>query len=308
VRGGIASPTVAGRKPARETVVRGGELDQRQQRRLIACAWARELGTAQELGDCQGIYEYVYGRWSARGCGVFLIAVIVLMGALVLQLAGAARVAAVAVVGLALVSAIGLTRVTPRLEKADFVAVFGGGLAQQKVREPGARVIPWQRLRHLYLYYPGLSSDSSAPPWDLYELKVTSAEGAEITVGTGYHKLFDFANRHYANLDDLKQRLEQELISLKLPGAIAAYDSGMPVDFGHLSVSRQGITWDNGAGQAPWERIRWFEVWPHKIAIATDPPGRGTTVFVAGLPDSCLAVTLIREAAARHQIPERGQH
>lgn len=266
------------------------------ERRQQAYAWAVELGLARELGECSGVYEQVHGRISARGIGCFSALAGILIGVPLAGTAtGALRIVLISAVAAAFVGGIALTRVRPKMEKSDVVALFPGGIAQLTVKEAAPRVIPWQRLGHLYSSYvePGDEGHTG----ELREVKVTSADGVEVAAGFGYGR---------RAIVHLRDRVEASVIALRLPAAISQYDGGAPVRFGHLSVSQQGIAWNDGAKHAPWETIRGFEVYPYQLAVFTGRLG-GPGIRQAGVPDWCVAVALIREIAARRGIPEQGQ-
>lgn len=74
--------------------------------------------------------------------------------------------------------------------------------------------------------------------------------------------------------------------------------------FGSLAVSQRGIAWNDGAKHAAWERILGFEVHPYQLAVFTGRLG-GPAISQAGVPDWCVAISLVREIAARRGIPER---
>lgn len=265
------------------------------ERRQQAYEWAVALGAAHDLGECRGVYEQVHGRISAKGCGCFSALAGILIG---IPFAGTAtgslRIALICAVTVAVVGGVALTRVRPRMEKSDVVALFQRGIAQLTVKDVVPRLIPWQRLADFYVSYvaPG---DEDGRTGDLRGVRVTSADGIEIAAGTGYGR------RAIARLRD---DMEQAVTALRLPSAIGQYDSGVPVLFGSLLVSQQGIAWNDGAKHAAWEKIRGFEVYPYQLAIFTGKLG-GPAIPPADVPDWCVAIGLIREVAARRGIPER---
>lgn len=266
------------------------------ERREQAYAWAREFGAVGGLGDCRGVYEQVHGRISLRGCGTFLILAAVLIGTPLAGTAtGSLRIAAISGLGVVVIGAIAMMRVTPTPEKADKLAVFDGGVVQLQVKEAVPRVIPWSRLGHLYVSYLDPADSEQSARWDLHQVWVTSLDGVEIAASTGYG--------HQA-IVHLRDELERTVTALRLPVAIDQYDSGMPVSFGHLTVSQQGISWKNGGKHAAWADIRGFEVSPHELAIFTNWFG-GPAIQPERAPDWCVAISLIREIASRHGITEK---
>jgi len=268
------------------------------ERHRQAQAWARQVGVTHDLGGCLGVFQAVHGRISARGCGIFLILASVLIGIPFAGVAtGSVQVALACGDAAVFGGAIVLARVPPAVEKADLIGVFAGGVAQLKVGDAAPLVIPWQRLGHLYVSYLDPSDSDQGHSWALQQVTMRAVDGSEITATTVYtaHGL--------ARLRDL---LEEKVVALRLPGAVAQFDSGATLSFGHLSLSQRGITWKDGAKHAAWERIRSFEVEPHEFAVFT---GRlfGPRIPQAGVPDWCVAIALLREVAARRGIPEQGR-
>jgi hypothetical protein len=160
------------------------------------------------------------------------------------------------------------------------------------------RAIAWHSLDRLYLRYldPSKNDVRGSARWELREVRVTAMDSTEIAAGTGYGVRV---------LNAMRDRLDEVVTALRLPAAIQQCQSGVPVSFGHLSVSQEGIAWKDGAKKVAWENIRRFEVWPYQLAVVTGAVG-GPRIMQAGVPDWCVAVGLIRNVAARRGIPEKG--
>src|ERR1022692_3559500 len=93
---------------------------------------------------------------------------------------------------------------------------------------------------------------------------------------------------------------------MRLPSAIERYDSGAPVSFGGLSVSQDEIAWAGGAERAAWRGIRSVRMRPYQIELNASGWKTGQVIGLAGVPDSCVAVLLIQEAAARLGVRQKG--
>ncbi len=85
-----------------------------------------------------------------------------------------------------------------------------------------------------------------------YRGLITLYTSYNYTVRRGDGVLFKFSSA-LKNTKQLGQVMQQEVTRRQLPKAIAAYDSGSPVNFGPLSVSMQGIS-KNGV-PVPWNQI-----------------------------------------------------
>jgi hypothetical protein len=120
---------------------------------------ARDLGQARELGAYRRSCRAARGS-RRTGWGIFLIGLGLLPG---LAFAGAAQAAArVAVLGAAgVLVALGaaLIKTAPR-EKADWIFLYEGGIAQVIEGEAVPRVIPWDLLGHVLKEYSAGSEDT----------------------------------------------------------------------------------------------------------------------------------------------------
>ena len=58
----------------------------------------------------------------------------------------------------------------------------------------------------------------------------------------------------FGNVDKLGETINEEIIKVKLPQAIAAFASGQVLSFGPISISPQGVT--KGKDLLPWDQIK----------------------------------------------------
>jgi len=254
-------------------------------------AWARDLGQARELGAYR---RSCRAAGSMRtGWGIFLIGLGLLPG---LAFAGAAQATArAAVLGVAgALVALGavLIKTAPR-EKADWIFLYDGGIAQVIEREAAPRVVPWSLLGHVLKEYSGGSEDTDP---SLSAVHVAGVDGTMITAGS----------RYGAAVGQLERDVDEVAVAMRLPAAIERYDSGVPVLFGGLSVSQDGIAWAGGAERAAWRDIRSVRVRPGQIELNASGWKTGQVIGLAGVPDSCVAVLLVQEAAARLGVRQKG--
>ena len=77
------------------------------------------------------------------------------------------------------------------------------------------------------------------------------------TVRRGDGATFKFSDKFH-KVGDLGTIIERETSRRLLPKAIAAYNAGMPVTFGKLTVSQQGVS--NGKELLPWYQIKGIQV------------------------------------------------
>jgi hypothetical protein len=255
-------------------------------------AQARDLGQARELGAYRRSCRAARGS-RRTGWGIFLIGLGLLPG---LAFAGAAQAAArVAVLGAAgVLVALGaaLIKTAPR-EKADWIFLYEGGIAQVIEGEAAPRVIPWDLLGHVLKEYSAGSEDTEPR---LSAVHVAGSDGTVITAGSGYG----------GAVGQLERDVDEVTVAMRLPAAIERYGTGAPVSFGGLSVSQDEIAWDGGAGRAAWRDIRSVRVRPYQIELNSSRWTTGQVIGLEGVPDSCVAAQLIQEAAARRGVRQKG--
>ena len=231
-------------------------------------AQARELGEARELGAYRHGYESGNHGLTQQGWGGFLIGLGLLAGIpFGAQASGHAQAALFGVVGVMVAVGVVLIRTAPR-EKADWIFLYAGGIAQVLEGQP-PRVVPWAMLDHVSSTYSRGTEDTDP------SLKTIRVAGLD---GTG----------------------------MRLPAALAQYHSGTPVLFGDVSVSPDGIGSAGGGAWTPWRDIRSIRLSPYLIDLQTRARIKDRQIGLAGVPDSCVAILLIQELTSQLGIRQKG--
>ena len=258
--------------------------------RLEINAWARDFGQARELGTYRNSCRAAHGSMRT-GWGIFLIGLGFLPGLAFVSAAPAQLRAAVAgVAGALIVLGVALIKTAPR-EKVDWIFQYAGGIAQVIEGEAVPRVVPWGLLGHVLKEYSDGSADTDP---SLLAVHVFGVDGTVITAGAKYGG------------GRLERDVDGVVVAMRLPAAIERYQSGAPVLFGDLSVSQDEIAWADGAKRAAWRDIRSVRVQPYQIDLNASAWKTGQKICLDGVPDSCVAVLLIQEAAARAGIRQKG--
>ena len=293
---------VPGEWPSERALARAGKGNVQQGRSLAAVnlpreqwqvdAWARDLGQARELGGYRRSCRAARGSMRT-GWGIFLIGLGLLPG---LAFAGAAhataRAAVLGVAGALVALGAAAIKTAPR-EKADWIFLYDGGIAQVIEGDAASRVVPWSLLGHVLKEYSAGSEDTDP---SLAAVHVAGVDGTVITAGKTYG----------AAVGQLERDVDEVTAAMRLPAAIERYDSGAPVLFGGLSVSQDEIAWAGGAERAAWRDIRSVRVRPYQIELNASRWKTGQVIGLEGVPDSCVAAQLIQEAAARRGVRQKG--
>ncbi len=253
---------------------------------------ARDLGQARELGVYRRSFRAARGS-PRTGWGLFLAGLGLLPGLAVAAAAPAQlRAAAFGVAGALIAVGAALVKTAPR-ETADWIFLYAGGVAQVIEGEAAPRVIPWSLLGHVRKEYSGDSEDSGPR---LSAVHVVGVDGTVITVGSAYG----------AAIGQLERDVDGVAVAARLPAALQQCQSGAPVLFGGLSVSRDEIVWAGGARRAAWRDIGSVRVQPHEVELGVSGLKTAQVIALAGVPDSCVAVLLIQEVAARLGVRQKG--
>jgi hypothetical protein len=253
-------------------------------------AWARDLGQARELGTYRRSCRAAHGSLRT-GWGIFLIGLGLLPGLAVAAAAPAQlRAAVLGVVG-ALVAVGAVLVKTAAREKVDWIFLYAGGIAQAITGQDAPRVVSWGLLGHVLKEYSGGSEDTDP---SLSAVRVAGVDGTVITAGSKY------------GAGQLERDVDEVVFAMRLQAAVERYQSGAPVLFGDLSVSQDGIAWAAGAKRAAWRDIRSVRVRPHQVELKASAWKTSQLIGLAGVPDSCIAVLLIQEAAARLGVRHKG--
>jgi hypothetical protein len=98
----------------------------------------------------------------------------------------------------------------------------------------------------------------------------------------------------FGGFKELVGAIEQQVTQYLLPGAIAAYTSGRPVDFEKVSVSYQGLSVHNGQKTLPWNELKTVKVRNGLIEIKkTGSLLDWEIIHTEGMPNTCVLAALI---------------
>ena len=195
--------------------------------------------------------------------------------------------------------AVALSPVTTRLYR------YSGGLAQLVGDEPEPRAARWADVRDFTVHY--FEADDAAPR--LSDFTLTTVTGTTLPGLRG----FRFRPEARAVVADAERILAPRLV----PAMTAAYESGAAVAFGHVQVSRAGLTvsgWGSPGEPVPWRRLKSVHLtyilkkdgdYVHEVIVGGD--GLPTTeIGVSGLPNGIFLPRLLAFAAAREGIMVTG--
>jgi hypothetical protein len=255
-------------------------------------AQARELGEARELGAYRQGYQSVHHGVTQKGWGGFLIGLGLLAGIpFASQASGQARAVLFGVAGGLIALGAVLIKTAPR-EKADWIFLYAGGIAQ--VSEGQApRVVPWNRLDHVTNEYSPGTEDCDP---SLETTRVTGVDGTVITAEAS----------RCNGIGQLDREIGRMVAAMRLPAAIEQYRNGTPVVFGGLSVSPDGIASAGSAGWTAWQDIRSIRVSPYLIELKTSAGTKDQRIGLDGVPDSCVAILLIQDLTSQLGIRQKG--
>lgn len=254
---------------------------------------AAVLGREYELGE--QVLSLRRNRPSAQrhwGCMAIIFGVLIGVPAAVVAVHGGPP-GIIAVAAVLLIGGFALYR-TARPDRTDFVFGYTGGVVQQVATEPAPRVIPWALLdtvRH------GFTEPEDGYPF-LSAVTVTSLDGTEITVGTGYDSTA--AARFGTSADGV-------VAATRLESAIDQCAAGLPVEFGPLAVSRDAISCEHGRQAVAWPDIRLVELKPWEIVISAGRWRAPRRISLEQVPDAIVARLLIQDLAVRYQVKLTGQ-
>jgi hypothetical protein len=118
--------------------------------------------------------------------------------------------------------------------------VFSEGLVRAKGSQ--VDVMRWEHVEAVWERVVKYRYRGLIPLYTTYNYTVRRSDGAQ----------FKFTSSLKSN-KLLGEAIQQEVTRRQLPQAIAAYDSGVPVNFGTLSVSTQGIS--KAGVLVPWNQV-----------------------------------------------------
>lgn len=275
-----------------------GRRARRAQQRRAAQARAGDLGQRFELGELvTSVEKTPEVGLRTFGCMVMLAAVLaspaLYIAITVPGLTAVTRVILAAAVPVLLATGVGVVRTAPR-PKTSRVFAYTGGLVQDDDGAAAPRVIPWVLLDGIAQHH---HSDDDGDPV-LESFRAVGLDGTVISLDGGFR---------VSGLWRLGQYLDTVTVAMRLQAAIEQCASGLPVQFGPLTVSPAGIGWDGGAGWAAWPDIRAVRLGRPAIQLETGTRRLGQIIGLADVPDSLVAILLIQELAGRLGIRHKGR-
>lgn len=119
------------------------------------------------------------------------------------------------------------------------IALYGQALVDQRKGTPV--VIPYEAIKQTFISATVINGVLN------YIVTLELQTGQKIKL-----------DEHIANVDNLRKILEEQLIREQLPGAIALYNQGNPVNFGNLQVNQAGLSLNGKT--LPWAEFESAEV------------------------------------------------
>jgi hypothetical protein len=271
-------------------------------------AWAAHLGQAGELGQLLGCYQQRSAS-GLRGLGFVMVAVgVVPVGLLGLaDVAGSAVPLSSRVGGLAWLAAaaalisVGAVLALTRRGTTDWIFAYEGGIVQDLESDREPRVIPWSLLGHTEKKQLR-SSESNAR--DGVRMTVTGPGQTRITFDDGYDRVPGLGSG--PELLGLEQYLDAVVVAMRLPDAIAAARRGAEVQFGPVTVSLDGLAWDDGRKRALWPDVKGVFLLPPLVVRITTGAWPRPDVDLDGVPDPAVAYLLIQEVMRLRGVNQYG--
>jgi hypothetical protein len=138
-----------------------------------------------------------------------------------------------------------------RREKEDQVTIHEHGLVYR--RSSGSTVATWDEItgvRMKIIHFQDLTKTTC-------EYILQKVDGTEFSIA--------FDNRIMANVDELGKTLEEKLNQRLLPHAMDAFERGLPLPFGPLTVSKEHI--EHGDKMLTWRDVERVQVTNGKLQI-----------------------------------------
>lgn len=127
------------------------------------------------------------------------------------------------------------------------VLVFSDGLAE--VRGNKTTVLPWDDATHFW-YAVTKNYRNGIYVGTTYNFTVQGKDGQKLSFRNG---LTDISNKK-VGVERLGEVIRDETMARLYPKYAAAYNAGQTINFGNLSISKQGIS--NGKETIAWEQVK----------------------------------------------------
>jgi hypothetical protein len=184
---------------------------------------------------------------------------------------------------------------------------YSGGLAQIVGNEPEPRVARWADVKDFTVHY--WESDEVTPRIDGFW--VTTSSGTSLPGVRGW--------RHRQELRALVAEADRSLAPRLVSAMTEAYESGTPVSFGRVQVSKEGITlsaWPPPGELTPWSQVKSIHMthigakngdYVHEIIVGRK--GLPTEeIRIDGLANGIFLPVLLAHAAAGQGVLVTGYH
>jgi hypothetical protein len=110
--------------------------------------------------------------------------------------------------------------------------------------------------------------------------------------------------KSFKDFNELGKTIEEEVTRRMLPGAVAAYNAGSPVNFGAIMVSYQGISVQNGQKTLGWNEFKTIKVYDGRVTIKKQGAMLDwEKLLIPQVPNLCVLVALI-DYITRGQKPQ----
>jgi hypothetical protein len=165
-----------------------------------------------------------------------------------------------------------------RREKEDLVAIHEHGLVYR--RSSGSTMATWDEitgLRMKIIHFQDLAKTTC-------EYILEKVDGTELS--------FAYDNRIMADVEELGMTLEEKLNQRLVPRAMEAFERGLPLTFGPLSVSKEHI--EHGDKMLTWRDVERVRVYNGKLQIYTEGREQLWAAFpVHQIPNLAILLLLI---------------
>lgn len=119
------------------------------------------------------------------------------------------------------------------------IVVYEQGLVDQRQKTP--QVVRYETIKNMFISVVVINGVLN------YIVTLEQQDGQKLKV-----------DEHVANVDHLRQLLEEQLVQQRLPGAIARFQAGDTLSFGNLQLSQSGLS--IGKKTLPWPEFGSVEV------------------------------------------------
>lgn len=254
-----------------------------------------ELVTAYQLGTVTKVYSSFKSKMQT-GIALNIIGAIVIVGSIVIV--GALYILAIDVLWMVfpfilafgglccLIVGISIIVKARRHHTGIDFYVCAEGLV--RIDEEQAAVVRWDEVIEVRKVFDQQSSDKAGVIYYLREYCLRRREKQDFILKTDI----------WLPIDGLCRSIEEYITPLLQSEVMAAYEAGLPVNFGSVEVGERGITLHNGWRTLPWEALKRVDVEQgiiniHKIEV-NNQGKRWDTIYLSGMPNPAVFVGLLK--------------